>query len=117
MEKQTILMASGLMMMMLILSATTTKAYLCQAALKALLPCRPFLTGSNPPAPSDSCCLGAHEVMDKATSSQDINSLCACFKNAVAQDGINSDRAEQLPTNLCKVKVPFPIKPDVNCNK
>ncbi|KAG6695459.1 hypothetical protein I3842_09G098200 [Carya illinoinensis] len=103
MEKQTILMASGLMMMMLILSATTTKAYLCQAALKALLPCRPFLTGSNPPAPSDSCCLGAHEVLDKATSSQDINSLCACFKNA-------------LP-NLCKVKVPFPIKPDVNCNK
>ncbi|KAG6641831.1 hypothetical protein I3843_09G098800 [Carya illinoinensis] len=116
MEKKTILMASGLMMMMLLLSATTARADLCQDALTALLPCMSFLTGSNPPTPSANCCLGAKEVLNKATTSEDRKDLCVCFKKAAAQDGVKSDRAEQLP-DLCKIKSPVPIKPDVDCNK
>ncbi|XP_040995051.1 non-specific lipid-transfer protein B-like [Juglans microcarpa x Juglans regia] len=116
MEKKTIITAFGLMMMMLILSATTARADLCQDALKALLPCMPFLTGSDPPTPSANCCLGASEVLNKATTTEDRKALCVCFKNGAAQDGVKSDRAEQLP-DLCKIKVPVPIKPDVDCKK
>ncbi|XP_041023151.1 non-specific lipid-transfer protein A-like isoform X1 [Juglans microcarpa x Juglans regia] len=117
MEKKTILTAFGLMMMMLILSATIARADLCQDALTTLLPCMPFLTGSDQElAPSPTCCLGASELLNKATTSDDLKALCVCFKNAAAQDGVKSDRAELLP-NLCKIKVPVPIKPDVDCNK
>ncbi|KAG6641839.1 hypothetical protein CIPAW_09G101000 [Carya illinoinensis] len=116
MEKKTILMASGLMMMLFILSATTARADLCQDAVTSLMPCIAFLTGFSPPPPNAGCCQGARDVLNKATTSADRKALCVCLKNVASQDGILPDRAEQLP-DLCKIKVPVPIKPDVDCNK
>lgn len=117
MEKKTILMASGLMMMMmLILSATTARAELCQESLISLLPCMPYLMGSHPPTPSAYCCIGVQAVAKKAMTSEALKTLCVCFKNAANRLGVKDDRAEQLP-NLCKINVPIPIKPDVDCNK
>ncbi|KAG2688506.1 hypothetical protein I3843_09G099300 [Carya illinoinensis] len=116
MEKKTILMASGLMMIMLILSATTARADLCPIAVKYLLPCMAFLTGSSPPPPGAGCCQGARDVLNMATTSADRKALCFCLKNLASQAGVLADRAEQLP-DLCKIKVPVPIKPDVDCNK
>lgn len=87
----------------------------CSEALFSLIPCVPFLEGSNPPTPSPTCCSGANNLYQKANTTQIRRNICKCFKAASTKFGVNPDRAKQLP-GLCSIPLSFPFDPKADCN-
>ncbi|KAL7130340.1 hypothetical protein ABFS83_13G127100 [Erythranthe nasuta] len=87
---------------------------LCTQALEYLMPCQPFLMGVGDI--TTACCLGA-QALSHATSASpaDTKSVCQCLKQVASSVDVNQDKAKQLP-QLCKISVPVPIQPDVNCD-
>ncbi|GMN36433.1 hypothetical protein TIFTF001_006016 [Ficus carica] len=88
----------------------------CQDAVPMLLPCQMFLKGSPPPTPSINCCLGVQKVFQQANTTEIRRNLCECFKKAAIEFGVDPARARQLP-ELCKIDIPFPIDPNIDCTK
>ena len=107
-------LAFGLMILVLNASASPSNDITCQAAVTDLMPCQPFLVGFGPATPSFTCCEGAQNILNQATTTATRRALCDCFKNAAKAFGINPDRAIQLP-QLCKINVPVPLDPNVDC--
>ena len=107
-------LAFGLMILVLNASASPSNDITCQAAITDLMPCQPFLVGSGPATPSFTCCEGAQNILNQATTTATRRALCECFKNAAKAFGINPDRSKKLP-QLCKINVPVPLDPNVDC--
>lgn len=109
-------LAFGLMFLVLNASGRPSNDISCQDAVTALLPCQSFLVGSGPATPTAACCLGAQNVLKQATTIVVRKTLCECFKKAGTEMGVKPERAKQIP-NLCKIDVPVPIDPNVDCSK
>ncbi|KAJ7967757.1 Non-specific lipid-transfer protein [Quillaja saponaria] len=97
-------------LLLLVISAIT-----CKEAIRSLAPCVPFLEGSGPEQPTVSCSTGAQDLFKKATTPETRRALCDCLKNAAAQLLIKQERAKLLP-QLCKINLPVPIDPNINCS-
>ncbi|KAK4485032.1 hypothetical protein RD792_007648 [Penstemon davidsonii] len=88
-----------------------TTAISCTEAIEYLMPCQTFLFGwSGITAP---CCQGAQSLAIASLS--DRKSVCQCLKQAALSLNVNLDNAKQLPA-LCKISLPFEIRPDIDCN-
>ncbi|GFP97944.1 non-specific lipid-transfer protein cw18 [Phtheirospermum japonicum] len=88
----------------------------CIDAITKLMPCQPFLlgTGNSVTVP---CCQGADSLSQLVSSHRDeLKATCQCLKQAAAAMGVNTARAKQIP-QLCKISVPVPIDPNVNCDR
>ncbi|GAY35304.1 AAI domain-containing protein [Citrus sinensis] len=109
------LLAFGLVILVLAVSASRVHAMSCSEAVTTLMPCVPFVVGSDP-RPTASCCLGVKTVNDQATTKEDRRALCECLKKAGPALGAKPEKAKQLP-GLCGIKVPVPIDPNIDCNK
>ncbi|KAI3456492.1 hypothetical protein Pfo_013155, partial [Paulownia fortunei] len=101
---------------LLILAVATNRvsAISCVEAITKLMPCQPFLLGigSDVTVP---CCQGAESLNQLAGSKPDqLKTMCECFKQAATSMGVDVDRAKQLP-QLCKITVPVPIDPNIQC--
>ncbi|KAK9224168.1 hypothetical protein WN944_012618 [Citrus x changshan-huyou] len=108
------LLAFGLVILVLAVSASRVHAMSCSEAVTTLMPCVPFVVGSDP-RPTASCCLGVKTVNDQATTKEDRRALCECLKKAGPALGAKPEKAKQLP-GLCGIKVPVPIDPNIDCN-
>ncbi|XP_059440681.1 non-specific lipid-transfer protein A-like [Corylus avellana] len=109
-------LAFGLMFLVLNASGRPSNDISCMSALISLLPCQSFLVGSGPASPTAACCLGAQNVLNQATTPESRKVLCECFKKAGKDMGVKPEKAKQIP-DLCKIDVPVPIDPDVDCSK
>ncbi|XP_004513426.3 non-specific lipid-transfer protein A-like [Cicer arietinum] len=87
----------------------------CFEAIISLVSCAPFLTGVGQPAPSTTCCEGAHNLFQKADTTQVRRDICQCLKGASIKFGVNSDKAKQLP-QLCNIGLSFSFDPSIDCN-
>ncbi|XP_048141299.1 non-specific lipid-transfer protein AP10-like isoform X1 [Rhodamnia argentea] len=87
----------------------------CEDALKALMPCKPYLDKSEP-KPTGPCCLAVEKVKELANSTQVRRDLCQCFKKAAPGMGVDPQRAKALPES-CHIRVPVPIDPQTDCSK
>lgn len=96
-------------------SASQIDDITCGEARSLLLPCLPYLEGSGPGEPPPACCEGATSVYQRANTTQVRREICVCLKNAAKDMPINQDRAKRLPEQ-CKLNVPFPLDPNVNCS-
>lgn len=85
----------------------------CMQAVEYLMPCQSFLMGFG--SITTACCAGAQGLAKVTTSAADTKSACECLKQVAVWVNVNHDKAEQLP-QLCNVKVPVPVQPDVNCD-
>ncbi|CAI0542271.1 unnamed protein product [Linum tenue] len=79
-----------------------------------LLPCLPFLTKqvTTPPA---QCCSNVKLLNDEANTAAIRQQLCKCFKPAAISYHVDPAVAKALP-GLCRVSVPVPIDPKIDCN-
>jgi hypothetical protein len=109
-------LAFGLMFLVLNASGRPSDDITCKDAVTALLPCQSFLVGSGPTTPTAACCVGAQNVLKQAATSEVRKALCECFKKAGKEMGVKPERAKQIP-DLCKIDVPVPIDPNVDCSK
>lgn len=109
------LLAFGLVILVVAGSASRVHAMSCSQAVTTLMPCLPFAVGSDP-KPTAPCCLGVKTVNDQATTKEDRRALCECFKKAAPALGVKPEKVKQLP-DLCGIKVPVPIDPNIDCNK
>ncbi|PON52173.1 Lipid transfer protein/Par allergen [Parasponia andersonii] len=110
----------GLVMMFLVANSSRLSTHAnditCREAITKLLPCEPYLTGSDPPTPSVSCCLACQEILHEANTTVIRRNLCECFKKAAIEAKVNLERARKLP-ELCKLEgLNIPIDPNVDCN-
>ncbi|XP_010054612.2 non-specific lipid-transfer protein AP10 [Eucalyptus grandis] len=87
----------------------------CSDALKTMMPCQPYLNGSEP-KPAGPCCLAVEKVKELANSTQGPQDLCECFKKAAPDLGVDPERAKALH-GLCHVQLPVPIDPNIDCSK
>ncbi|KAH7569401.1 hypothetical protein ACOSQ2_013095 [Xanthoceras sorbifolium] len=121
MEKKTmmgssVLLALAAVVVMAVMSANCVQAAVtCADALTTIMPCKPFLV-DGADKPSVPCCIGVKKVKDMASNPADRREICECFKKAAPGMGVDPAKAEALP-GLCGVQFPFPIKPDIDCNK
>ncbi|CAK7351567.1 unnamed protein product [Dovyalis caffra] len=117
MEKKILvgLFAFWLMISFVSVNTTSVANNICTEAIPKLLSCLPFLI-TTAPAPSLQCCEAVGWASQHATTTQDRRDLCKCLKSAVQAYKVDPDRAKQLP-GLCKVPVPVPIVPTIDCNK
>ncbi|CAB4308396.1 unnamed protein product [Prunus armeniaca] len=81
------LIVFGLVVMVLN-NACPANGITCQEALMTLMPCEPYLGGS----------------------------LCECLKTAAAGMKIDPARLKAIP-DYCKVSIPVPLDPSVDCSK
>ncbi|CAL1402033.1 unnamed protein product [Linum trigynum] len=86
----------------------------CPSALLQLLPCLPFLT-KQVPSPSTQCCSNVKLLNDEANTAAIRQQLCKCFKPAAITYRVDPPVAKALPS-LCRVNVPVPIDPNIDCN-
>ncbi|KAJ4828535.1 hypothetical protein Tsubulata_002874 [Turnera subulata] len=109
-------MAGLLLAILLVMSANTVvQSTLCSDALAKLMNCLPFLL-IKAPAPSFACCQAVKDINQEASTKEVRQELCKCFKGAASQFKVDPGRVGQLPQD-CKVQVPVPIRPDVDCSK
>ncbi|XP_059440656.1 non-specific lipid-transfer protein-like [Corylus avellana] len=108
--------AFGLMFLVLNASGSPSNDISCKDAITTLIPCQPFLVGSDPASPTAACCLGAQNVVKQATTPEARKALCECFKKSGKDMGVKPEKVKQIP-DLCKIDVPVPIDPDVDCSK
>ncbi|XP_027340863.1 non-specific lipid-transfer protein 1-like [Abrus precatorius] len=94
-------------------NTSQTDDSVCKEALPLFTPCQPYLVGSA--EISASCCAGLTGIIQLGDTTQFRRDLCKCIKNAASQIGVNPQKAKQLP-QLCKITLPFPIDPSVDCN-
>ncbi|KAJ8774355.1 hypothetical protein K2173_011604 [Erythroxylum novogranatense] len=105
----------GFMFMFLLLLVSAKAAVTCDEAITSLLPCLPYLIGTNnDPAPT--CCIAVKSLNDQASTTPIRRDLCYCFQNAAKSFHVNPEKAKSLP-DLCHVQVPVPIDPNVDCSK
>ena len=120
MEKNTmscLVLASGLMIILVLsasASASPSNGITCEEALTQLITCNPYFLGFGP-SPSPICCEGVQNVSQQANTTTIRRSLCECFENAAKAFQIIPERLKQLP-QLCKVEVPVPLDPTLDCN-
>ncbi|KAK4594279.1 hypothetical protein RGQ29_018102 [Quercus rubra] len=118
MEKKTmscLVLAFGLMIILVLnSSASPSDGITCEEALTQLITCNPYFLGIGP-SPSPICCKGVQNVSQQANTTTIRRSLCECFETAAKAFQIIPERLKQLP-QLCKVKVPVPLDPTVDCN-
>jgi len=72
--------------------------------------------GSAPPTLLPVAYVGAQNVLKQAATSEIRKTLCECFKKIGKDMGVKPERAKQI-SNLCKIDVPVPIDPNVDCSK
>ena len=117
MEKKTLsclVLAFGLIIILVInASASPSDGITCEEALTQLISCNPYFLGFSQ-LPSPICCKGVQNVLQQANTTTIRRSLCECFKNAAKAFEIIPERLKQLP-QLCKVEVPVPLDPNVDC--
>ncbi|KAE8704554.1 putative Nonspecific lipid-transfer protein [Hibiscus syriacus] len=87
----------------------------CEKAIATLMPCKPYLTTSEP-SPTLACCQAVASVNASGSTTQSRRDLCECFQKNAHAYGVIADKAKQLP-GLCGVLVPVPIYPSVDCHK
>ncbi|KAL3627444.1 hypothetical protein CASFOL_028807 [Castilleja foliolosa] len=85
----------------------------CTQAVEYLMPCQSFLMGIGEITPT--CCQGAQALAKATVSPADRKSVCQCLKQIALSINVNVDKAKKLP-ELCNIKVPVPLQPDVNCD-
>ncbi|KAL3820778.1 hypothetical protein ACJIZ3_006683 [Penstemon smallii] len=89
-----------------------TTAISCTEAIEYLIPCQPYLFGWS--GITASCCQGAQSLAI-ASLSDHRKSVCQCLKQVALSLNVNLDNAKQLPA-LCKISLPFEIRPHIDCN-
>ena len=111
-----LVLAFGLIILVLNASASASAAdgITCEEALTQLITCQPYFLGFGP-TPSPTCCKGAENVSQQANTTTIRRSLCECFEKAAKAFQIIPERLKQLP-QLCKIQVPVPLDPTVDCN-
>ena len=118
MEKNTmscLVLALGLMIILVLsASASPSNGITHEEALKQLISYNPYFLGFGP-SPSPICCEGVQNVSQQANTTTIHMSLCECFETATKAFQIIPERLIQLP-QLCKVEVPVPLDPTVDCN-
>ncbi|KAF9672135.1 hypothetical protein SADUNF_Sadunf11G0009200 [Salix dunnii] len=116
MEKKTV---GGLIAFWLMISSvsgnTGVANEICKEAMTKLLNCLAFLT-TTAPSPSLSCCEAVGWVNQHAITRQDRRDLCKCLKSAALAYKVDPTRSKELP-DVCKVPVPVPIIPQIDCDK
>lgn len=95
------------------MSGSQTNEISCNDAVSDLLPCQPFLVGSQQ-NPTVGCCTGVNIVFHMADTTQNRRDLCECLKKLAAQIGVKPERAKALP-QFCGIGLPFPMDPNVDC--
>ena len=95
-------------------SASPLDGITCEEALTQLITCNPYFLGFGQ-LPSPICCKGVQNVSQQANTTTIHKSLCECFEIAAKAFQIIPERLKQLP-QLCKVEVPVPLDPTVDCN-
>ncbi|KAL6546797.1 hypothetical protein OROMI_022518 [Orobanche minor] len=106
---------SLVLLILVVAPMSRVSAISCMDAITKLMPCQPFLLdrGNGVTVP---CCQGAESLSQMVGSKPDeLKTTCQCFKQAAAAMGVNVTRAQQLP-QLCKISVPVPIDPNINCS-
>ncbi|CAL2251187.1 unnamed protein product [Prunus armeniaca] len=109
------LIVFGLVIMVLN-NACPANGVTCQEALMTLMPCETYLVGSGPGTPAVPCCAGVQTLVSEATSTEIRRSLCECLKKAAAGMKIDPGRLKAIP-DYCKVSIPVPLDPTVDCSK
>ncbi|KAK4398912.1 hypothetical protein Sango_1366700 [Sesamum angolense] len=98
------------------MGTSRVSAISCLNAITRLMPCESYLLGFSSSV-SVQCCQGAESLNQLAGSDRgQLKPLCQCLKQAAVSLGVNVDKAKQLP-QLCKITVPVPIDPNVNCDR
>ncbi|KAI3440180.1 AAI domain-containing protein [Psidium guajava] len=87
----------------------------CSNVVTTLMPCKPYLTGSEP-QPTGPCCMAVEKVKELANTTQVRRDLCECFKKAMPGMGVDPERAKALPES-CHIQSPVPIDPETDCSK
>ncbi|KAI4295974.1 hypothetical protein L6164_035967 [Bauhinia variegata] len=108
-------MAIGLLAVAMSVSASEVNEISCSQALEDMVPCQDYLKGSGPDQPPSACCQNADSLFKQATSTQMRRDLCNCLKDSAIKIGVNVDRASKLAPS-CKISLPFPIDPKLDCN-
>nr|XP_023906000.1 non-specific lipid-transfer protein A-like [Quercus suber] len=118
MEKKTmscLVLAFGLMIILVVnASASPSDGITCEEALTQLITCNPYFLGSVP-SPSPIRCKGVQNVSQQANTTTIRRSLSECLETAAKAFQIIPERLKQL-SQLCKVQVPVPLDPTVDCN-
>lgn len=122
MSKQTMVVFSVMSLLVIILAANSVTSsrpakndITCEEGMMKMLPCQPFLKGSEPARPSAECCVGVKEVFREANTTAVRRDLCECFKKAAGQLRLVPERAKLIP-DLCHVSISFPIDPKMDCS-
>jgi hypothetical protein len=116
MEKKIVVAVIAFWLTLSFWSGSTSVANdICTEAVTKLRNCLPFLTATAP-SPSLSCCEAVGWVNQHATTTQDRRDLCKCLKSASLAYKVDPTRAKELP-EVCKVPVPVPILPQIDCDK
>ncbi|XP_039015640.1 non-specific lipid-transfer protein P5-like [Hibiscus syriacus] len=111
---ENILMGSFGAILGLLAVVLAAHAMTCEEAIATLMPCKPYLTTSEP-SPTLACCQAVATVNASASTTQSRRDLCECFRKNAPAYGVIADKAKKLP-GLCAVHVPVPIYPSVNCH-
>ncbi|XP_011096024.1 probable non-specific lipid-transfer protein 3 [Sesamum indicum] len=102
-------------LLVLAVGTSQVSAISCLDAITRLMPCQSYLLGFSSSV-SVQCCQGAASLNQLVGSDRgQLKPLCQCLKQTAVSIGVNVDRAKQLP-QLCKITVPVPIDPNVNCD-
>ncbi|KAL3330492.1 hypothetical protein AABB24_034357 [Solanum stoloniferum] len=106
-----------LLLICVAVAATATDAAVtCNTVYTSLEPCLGFVLNGEPTVPS-ACCSGLKSLLVAAGTTDDRQSACKCIKSLASRaNGVQIGRASQLP-GICKVNVPYPISPNVDCLK
>ncbi|KAI3456491.1 hypothetical protein Pfo_013154, partial [Paulownia fortunei] len=101
-------------LLVLALAASHANAVPCSQAIMTLLPCKDYLVGQANSV-TVQCCQGANSLNNMVNTKPDLRSLCECLKQAAAGLRVIVDRAKALP-QICTIRVPVPIDPNVDCS-
>ncbi|KAL6278300.1 hypothetical protein ACE6H2_021901 [Prunus campanulata] len=87
----------------------------CSRVSQSVGPCISYLKkGGAVPVP---CCNGIRSLIALAGTTPDRQAVCRCLvATAKSVTGIKGDLVSGLP-GACKVRLPYPIGPNVDCNR
>ncbi|CAI9112886.1 OLC1v1013389C1 [Oldenlandia corymbosa var. corymbosa] len=85
----------------------------CNTVYSSLSPCLGYISGG-PLSPG--CCPGIKGLYQQAYTKPDRQAICGCLKSLAASYSSRIGKAKEI-LNLCKVKLPYQLSPNIDCSK